>query len=271
MHLIRSSGWRQFRKSWSPSPKAGTWNVADRPTAGARVFPSKFVLKIKRNSDGTIERYKARLVLLGHLQRPNIDFFETYAPVVDITAVRIALVIAVQTGMSMHHLDVKCAFLNGYIEEEIYMRLPDGFNPSNDKVCKLNKSIYGLRQAPRAWHERLSDDLSKLGHVIFQHAESVFWRQCGESKVFLLIYVDDILILASAVDDIQNIKDEIPKLYEIKDLGEPEYFLGIKLERSSIDCTLKLSPTSYIHKILERFNMSQCKPVISPMVVNRNK
>jgi hypothetical protein len=200
MHLIRSSGWRQFRKSWSPSPKAGTWNVADRPTAGARVFPSKFVLKIKRNSDGTIERYKARLVLLGHLQRPNIDFFETYAPVVDFTAVRIALVIAVQTGMSMHHLDVKCAFLNGYIEEEIYMRLPDGFNPSNDKVCKLNKSIYGLRQAPRAWHERLSDDLSKLGYMEFQHAESVFWRQCGHSKVFLLIYVDDILILASAVD-----------------------------------------------------------------------
>jgi Reverse transcriptase (RNA-dependent DNA polymerase) len=102
-------------------------------------------------------------------------------------------------------------------------------------VCKLNKSIYGLRQAPRAWHERLRDDLSKLGYVEFQHAESVFWRQCGQSKVFLLTYVDDILILASAVDDIQNIKDEISKLYEIKDLGEPEHFLGIKLERSSID------------------------------------
>jgi Reverse transcriptase (RNA-dependent DNA polymerase) len=98
---------------------AHTWDVVPRAPAGARVFPSKFVLKIKRTSDGTIERYKARLVLLGHLQRENIDYFETYAPVVDFTAVRIAVVIASSSNMSIHHLDVKCAFLYGELEEEI--------------------------------------------------------------------------------------------------------------------------------------------------------
>jgi Reverse transcriptase (RNA-dependent DNA polymerase) len=169
-----------------------------RAPAGARVFPSKFVLKVKRTSDGTVERYKARLVLLGHLQRKNIDYFETYAPVADFTAVRIALVVASFTNMSMHHLDVKCAFLNGELEEEIYMRLPDTYAPSDGSVCKLRRSIYGLRQAPRAWHAKLAADLATLGYKPFQHAESIFWRDKNDVKVFLLIYVDDILLKESS-------------------------------------------------------------------------
>jgi alkylhydroperoxidase family enzyme len=97
--------------------EADTWDIVDLPPPGKRIFPSKFVLKIKNNSDRTIERYKARLVLLGHLQQKDIDFFETYSPVVDFTAVRIALAIACQMEMTTHHLDVKCAFLYGTIDE----------------------------------------------------------------------------------------------------------------------------------------------------------
>jgi Reverse transcriptase (RNA-dependent DNA polymerase) len=110
------------------------------------------VLKIKRNSDRTIERYKARLVLIGHLQQKDIDFFETYSTVVDFTAVRIALAIACQMEMTTHHLDIKCAFLYGNIDEEIYMRLPEEYAYSDGKVCRLKKSIYCLKQAPRAWN-----------------------------------------------------------------------------------------------------------------------
>ena len=165
---------------------AHTWDMVPRAPAGARVFPSKFVLKVKRTSDGTVERYKARLVLLGHLQRENIDYFETYAPVVDFTAVRIALVLASFKNMSIHHLDVKCAFLNGELQEEIYMRLPDSYAPSDGSVCMLKRSIYGLRQAPRAWHTKLATDLATLGYTSFQHAESIFWRDKDDIKCFCL-------------------------------------------------------------------------------------
>jgi Reverse transcriptase (RNA-dependent DNA polymerase) len=125
-------------------------DMVPRAPAGARVFPSIFVLKVKRTLDGTDERHKARLVLLGQLQRENIDYFETYAPVVDFTAVSIALVLASLKNMSIHHLDLKCAFLNGELKEEIYLRLPDSYAPSDGSVCILKRSIYGLRQAPRA-------------------------------------------------------------------------------------------------------------------------
>jgi hypothetical protein len=226
------------------------------------------VLKVKRNSDGTVERYKARLVLMGHLQRENIDFFETYAPVVDFTAVRIALVIARHSSMAMHHLDVKCAFLNGILNEEIYMSLPDAYAPTNGSVCKLRRSIYGLRQAPRAWHEKLTSDLSTLGYRPFEYAESVFWRVRNSVKVILLIYVDDILLLVSSNSAVQAVKDEIASLYTIKDLGEAEYFLGIKLDRGTSG-ELKLSQTKYVESVLDRFNMSGCKPAPSPMVPNK--
>ena len=235
--------------------------------AGARVFPSKFVLKVKRDSSGTVERYKARLVLLGHLQRENIDYFETYAPVVDFTAVRIALVIACSNKMSIHHLDVKCAFLYGNLEEEIYMRLPDGYAPSDGSVCKLKRSIYGLRQAPRAWHAKLEGDLSTLGYRTFESTESVFVRKKNNVTVFLLIYVDDILVLVSSEDAVNDVKTEISKLYTIKDLGEAEYFLGIKLERMGNGC-LKLSQTKYIENVLNRFGMSNCKLALTPMLLD---
>jgi hypothetical protein len=148
-------------------------------------------------------------VLLGHLQRKNIDYFETYAQVVDFTAVRIALVVASSKNMSIHHLDVRCAFLYGELEEEIYMRLPDTYAPSDGSVCKLQRSIYGLRHAPRAWHKKLASDLATLGYKPFQHAESMFSRDKNNVKVLLLIYADDILLLVSSHAAVKSVKEEI--------------------------------------------------------------
>jgi Reverse transcriptase (RNA-dependent DNA polymerase) len=223
-------------------------------TSWKTLFPSKFVLKIKRNSGRTIERYKARIVSLGHLQRRDIDYFETYSPVVDCTAVRIALATAYQQQMTIHHLDVKCAFLYGSTAKKIYMRLPDGYANSNNGVCKL----YGLKQAPRAWNSRLTTDIISLGYTPFLHAESVFWREHNGIKVYLLVYVDDFLLLTST-----SLESEIAKLYTVKDLRKAEYFLGIHFQFSP--GSIKLSQTGYIQKILDRFNMTNCKSIISPM------
>lgn len=245
--------------------QAGTWDMVPRPDVHTRVFPSKFVLKVKRSSDGTIERYKARLVLLGNLQRPEVDYFETYAPVVDFAAVRIAIVIAMRTQMDIHHLDVKCAFLNGDLEEHIYMQLPTEFASGDNLVCKLRRSIYGLKQAPRAWNRKLTKDLSALGYVPFHHAECIFARNRDGVRVLLLIYVDDFLVMVSPRTAMQRVKDEISSLYEIKDLGIAQYFLGIKIHRRK-DGSILLSQEQYVLSLLERFKMGLCKPVAQPML-----
>jgi Reverse transcriptase (RNA-dependent DNA polymerase) len=155
--------------------EAETWYMVDHP-ARARVFLLKLVLKRKRDSGGIADRYKARLVPLGHLQRPDIDFFETYAPVVDFTAVRVALAIACNQNMEIHYLDVKCGFLKGKINEEICMCRPDQFDDKIGKVCLLKHSIYGLKQAPRAWNEKLAQDLKSIGYKEFEHTESMYGK-----------------------------------------------------------------------------------------------
>jgi Reverse transcriptase (RNA-dependent DNA polymerase) len=111
------------------------------------------------------------------------------------------------------------------------MRLPDQFDNKNGKVCHLKRSIYGLKQAPRAWNEKLTHDLKRIGYKEFQHAESMYWKLHNGVKVYLLIYVDDILVMVSSARHVKEVKDEISRLYTIKDLGRAEYFLGIKLDR----------------------------------------
>jgi hypothetical protein len=130
------------------------------------------------------------------------------------------------------YLDAKCAFLNGKINEEIYMRLPDQFDDKNGKACHLKRSIYCLRQAPRAWNEELTRDQKRIGYKEFQHEESMFWKLYEGEQVYLLIYVDDILVMVSSARHVKEVKDEISRLYTIKDFGKAECFLGIKLEQT---------------------------------------
>jgi Reverse transcriptase (RNA-dependent DNA polymerase) len=149
--------------------EAQTWDEVEAPK-GAKVFSSKLVLKVKRHSDGAVELHKARLVLLGNLQRPHIDIYDKYAPEADFAIVRIMFVIECDQELLIHQLDVKCAFLSCRIDEDIYMRMPDGYGPAGGLVFKLKRSIYGLRQAPRAWN-KLMQDLLFTGYNPLINAE----------------------------------------------------------------------------------------------------
>jgi hypothetical protein len=242
---------------------AGTWDIVDTPR-GVKIFPSKFVLKVKRNSDGSFERRKARLVLLGNLQRPDIDFYDTYAPVADFVVVRIVIATACAKQWFIHHLDVKSAFLNGYLDEDVYMSLPREYSLANGTACKLKRSIYGLRQAPRAWNQRLTDDLKHSGFKPLINAESVFSSIIDGSVVYLIIYVDDILVVAASELALSKVKTLLSKLYEIKDLGNAEYFLGVKIEREHKH--VKLTQESYTRGVLERYGMLESKPTPTPMI-----
>jgi hypothetical protein len=243
--------------------EAGTWELVE-PPRGIKVFPSRFVLKVKRNSDGSLERRKARLVLKGNFQRADIDYFDTYAPVADFVVVRIMLAMACANSWVVHQLDVKSAFLNGYLDEEIYMKLPGEYARSDGKVCKLKRAIYGLRQAPRAWNKRLCDDLRGRGFTSLVNAESVFRGNLTGYVVYLVIYVDDILVVSESERAVVMAKQSLGTLYTVKDMGVAEYFLGVKIEREH-GC-LKLTQESYIHSVLERYGMQDCKPVVTPMV-----
>jgi hypothetical protein len=163
------------------------------------VVGSRWVYKIKRRSDGSIERYKARLVARGFTQQEGIDYSETFSPVIKQATVRLVFSIAVSCGWKIHQLDIHNTFLNGVLDEEVYMKQPPGFVdyalPSH--VCRLHKSLYGLKQAPQAWYTRLNDFLLSIGFRASKVDTSLFIFSVGADICYLLVYVDDILFTGS--------------------------------------------------------------------------
>lgn len=242
---------------------ANTWTVTEIPK-GQKVLPSQFILRVKRGSGGEIVKYKARLVVLGNLQRPNIDYFETYAPVVEFTVVRVLLILASTLNLTIRQLDVKSAFLNGHLKETIFMSLPKDFALPNGQVCHLKKSLYGLKQAPKAWNEKLTADFEKINFKPSRTTESVFYQREKGRTTFLLLYVDDMLILAPTEEQANQVVQQIKGLYEIKDLGKAEFFLGVKIEQLQ-GKVIKISQSRYINELLERFEMQTCKPISTPL------
>jgi histone deacetylase 1/2 len=158
------------------------------------------VFRIKKNTDGTIDRYKARLVAKGFKQRYGIDYEDTFSPVVKAATIRTVLSVSVSRGWKLRQLDVKNAFLHGVLEEEVYMKQPPGFEDPNvpNYICKLDKALYGLKQAPRAWYSRLSSKLIDLGFVPSKADTSLFLLQKPDVTMFILIYVYDIIVTSSS-------------------------------------------------------------------------
>jgi histone deacetylase 1/2 len=178
-----------------------TWRLVPQ-RQGTNIVDCRWIYKIKRKADGTIDRYKARLVAKGFKQRYGIDYEETFSSVVKIATVRLVLALAVSRGWSLRQLDVKNAFLHGVLEEEVYMRQPPGYEDKQRPhyVCKLDKALYGLKQAPRAWYSRLSSKLVALGFVASKSDTSLFIYRKRSVTIFMLIYVDDIIVASSSQD-----------------------------------------------------------------------
>lgn len=187
-----------------------TWSITKLPK-GKKVVGCKWIYKLKFKSDGSIERHKARLVARGFTQTFDVDYKETFAPVAKMNTVRVLLSVAVNKGWSMYQMDVKNAFLHSDLKEEVYMKLPPGHPQSNepDLVCKLHKSIYGLKQSPRAWYAKLSSVLTSVGFKSSNADSSLFVRTGAVGKLVVLIYVDDLIITGDNADEIFNLKQSL--------------------------------------------------------------
>jgi histone deacetylase 1/2 len=246
--------------------KNNTWHLVP-PPKGKNIIGCKWVYKVKRKADGSVDRYKARLVAKGYKQRYGLDYEDTFSPVVKAATIRLILSLAVSKGWSLRQLDVQNAFLHGVLEEEVYMHQPPGYKDSVHPhyVCKLDKAIYGLKQAPRAWYARLCSQLIKLGFTPSKGDTSLFYYHQGSHTMFVLIYVDDIVVASSSTAATQALLRDLEQQFALKDLGNLHYFLGIEIKRSSD--ALIMSQTRYASDILKRSGMDKCKPIDTPMSI----
>ncbi|CAJ2640159.1 unnamed protein product [Trifolium pratense] len=246
--------------------KNQTWKLVPLPK-NKRVVGSKWVFKRKEGIPGVeAPRYKARLVAKGFTQVEGIDYNEIFSPVVKHCSIRVLMAIVNMYDLELEQMDVKTAFLHGELEETIYMQQPEGFVEDNSKVCLLKKSLYGLKQSPRQWYRRFDDFLLKTGFVRSNYDSCVYMMKRNEKVIlYLLLYVDDILMASSDKHEIQKLKEKLNGEFEMKDLGNAKRILGMDILRDRSKGELFLSQHDYLKKVVERFRMTDSKVVNTPL------
>ncbi|KAM1133510.1 hypothetical protein ACFX19_043460 [Malus domestica] len=256
----RSTLWKQaMHEELESMEKNRVWSLVSKPTGTTKIIGCKWVFKTKRDSQGNIDKHKARLVAKGFTQREGIDYNETFSPVSTKDSMRIILALTSHFDLELHQMDVKTAFLNGELEEDIYMQQAPGFveRGKETMVCKLNKSIYGLKQASRQWNRKFDQVMAASGFQENKLDECIYLKVLGAKVIFLVLYVDDILLASSDMSLLQATKSMLTQNFDMKDLGEDRFVLGIEIVRDRAMKSLGLSQRQYIDRIAKRFNMDK--------------
>lgn len=240
-----------------------TWSLVHLPQ-GKRAIGSKWVYKIKYNPDGTIERCKARLVAKGYSQVEGLDYNETFAPVAKFATVKCLLAVAAARKWELHQLDVNNAFLNGDLDEEVFMKVPEGY-PKQEKgiVCRLHKSLYGLKQSSRQWFGKLSEALLTYGFKQSISDSSLFTLSKGDTKMVVLVYVDDLIVAGNNNRRCDQFKKYLQSCFQIKDLGALHYFLGLEVMRTADG--IHLCQGKYTRDIITEAGLKDAKHVETPI------
>lgn len=244
-----------------------TWDIVKLPK-GKKPVSCKWVYKIKQKADGSIERYKAGLVAKGFTQKHGIDFHETFSPVVKFTTIRSIVALVLKMGWNIHQFDVNNAFIHGELHEDVYMKVPPRLTVSSPSlVCKLKKSLYGLKQASRQWYARLSDALRTKGFIPSKNDYSLFLRKSGDKTVIVVVYVDDILVTGDDVSQILSLKTFLDEEFKIKDLGQLSFFLSffLGLEFQKTDKGMPIHQHKYIKELLDLYSIHSSKTVTMPL------
>ncbi|CCA73545.1 hypothetical protein PIIN_07498 [Serendipita indica DSM 11827] len=247
----------------------GTWKLVRLPQ-GKKAIGSRWVFKIKRDADGSISKYKGRIVAKGYAQREGIDYTETFAPTARFGALRTIIALAALEDWELESVDISTAFLNGEIDAEVYMRKPEGVEfegyEGTSWVLQLLKGLYGIKQGPRIWSVKLHAVLSEIGFKRLESDHSVFIYERDSVKIIVPVHVDDLLLASKSSKAIQTVKDELKARFKIHDQGPTSFLLGVKLERNRQSHTISLSQPAYIEQILEAYEMKDCNGADTPMV-----
>ena len=244
----------------------GTWTIVKLPP-GQLVVASKWVYRIKHNADGSVERFKARIVAKGFTQRPGIDYFETFASTMRHATIRIVLALAAIEDLHLRSVDISHAFINSDIDAEVYMAQPCGFvQQGPEYVCKLNKSIYGLKQSPRLWSEKLGSAMKELGFTKAYSDPSLYIYDRDNIKVIVPVFVDDITLACKSNEALDKFVVELGTYFKLRDLGSTSLLLGVEITRNRASRTIYLSQKQYILNKLHEFDMTDCKPLGTPML-----
>ena len=245
--------------------KNDTWELTDLPV-DKKPIGVKWVYKTKFKPTGEIDRFKARLVAKGYKQKPGIDYFEVFAPVARLDTIRMLISLSAQNNWKIHQMDVKSAFLNGTLEEEVYVEQPAGYEieGNEDKVYRLKKALYGLKQAPRAWYKKIDSYFLQHGfqRCPFEHTLYIKFIDPGDVLIVCL-YVDDLIFTGNNSKMIAEFREAMIKCFEMTDLGLMSYFLGIEVVQQSDG--IFISQKKYAVDILKKFKMENSKPVSTPV------
>ncbi len=266
MASSQANQWRAAVEDEMQSLKLNkTWDLTELP-AGRKPVGCRWVFRLKRDDQGKVARYKARLVAKGFTQKEGIDYSETFAPVVRFETIRTLIAYAVNQGLQLHQLDVETAFLHGQLEEELYMNQPEGLDDKTGRVCRLRRSLYGLKQSPRCWNQALHERLLKIGFQQLGADACVYRRRTADGQQVLAVYVDDIVLLARTTAELDYLKKKLAAHFKVKDLGRLSYILGVKVQ--NLPTGIFLSQKAYIDSMLKRFDMQKANPVETPMDSN---
>ncbi|KAK2404675.1 putative mitochondrial protein [Trifolium repens] len=262
---LKSKVWKEaMNEELRSIEKNKTWDLCNLPS-DKKAIDVKWVYKAKQNPEGKIIKYKARLVAKGFLQRQGLDYDEVFSPVARHETIRLVIALACSRRWPLFHLDVKSAFLNGPLEEDVYVKQPPGFElkGKEDKVLKLHKALYGLKQAPRAWNKRIDNFLVMQGFRKCSVEYGVYVKKSDDKHMLIIcLYVDDLLVTGSSLVEIKNFKSQMQSEFEMTDLGKLTYFLGMELLETSGG--IVLHQAKYAKEILRKFEMVDCNSSVTP-------
>ena len=267
---MERSDWPEWQKAIDDElalmAKYQVWDVVDEPV-NKNIVGCCWVFRIKRDANGRVQKYKARLVAQGFTQIYGIDFLDTFAPVARLSAIRAVIALAASEDWELHQMDVKSAYLNSPIDAEIYMRLPPGYGQKG-KVAKVNRGIYRLRQSGNLWHKTLSTAFRDLHLTRSAVDHGVFYAHDSEGTTILCSSTDDFLITASSTERMTALKGGLSQHFEMTDLGELGWILGIRVKRDRVAKTISLSQAAYIDLVVKRFNLVSAPPLKVPIDPN---
>ena len=263
--------WDQWHRAMKDEVKAlqdnETWK---EPSETRDVIPGKWIYKVKLGPSGQVDKYKVRYVAKGFKQKEGLVYFETFAPTCKPETFRILLQLSAKQGHVMHQFDVKTAFLHSPIEEEVYLEQPQEFvkrgSEGEKLVCRLNKSIYGLKQAANNWYKELANFLLRQGFTRSRSDHCLFARSEAEDHTFILVWVDDIIVASRSMTVASDAKKALESTFHMEDRRRLHWFLGLRIRREEDKVTV--DHERYIETLLERFQMDQCKPSRTPVDLN---